>query len=214
MARLMGKPTPAQLRALARRDPRLGEALLRVPAYPGYPDRGERSRKTHFAALARSIVYQQVAGAAARAILSRVVALTPGREIPRPEELLELGHDALRGAGLSRQKIASLTDLAERVCDGRLVLHCIGTRSDEEIVERLTSVRGIGEWTAQMFLMFRLGRLDVMPAGDLAVQEGLRILDGSAERPRPREVLARTESWSPLRSVGAWVCWRLTDAKE
>ncbi len=208
------KPTPAELRGIARRDPALGAALRSVPPFPGFPEGAQAVQRTHFHALARAIVYQQLAGAAARTIHGRVVALTAGRGFPRPEELLELPDEALRGAGLSRAKLAALRDLSTRVVSGELKLRSIGRRSDEDVVEELTQVRGIGEWSAQMFLIFRLGRLDVLPTGDLAVREGVRRLDGLAERPTPAQVLARGEPWRPLRSVASWVLWRLSEQDE
>ncbi len=204
------KPRRGELAALARRDPVLGAALRRVPPYPGFSSR-TGSYRSHFHALARAIVYQQLAGAAAKTIHDRVCALTPGRAFPRPPELLALSDARLRGAGLSRNKLLALRDLAGRVEDGSLALTRIARLSDEAIVERLVEVRGIGAWSAQMFLIFRLGRLDVMPATDLGVQEGLRRLDGLAERPKPKQLEQRAEVWRPLRSVATWVLYRLAD---
>ncbi len=203
-------PTPAQLRALARRDPVLGRAMRSLEPYPGFPPRGG-GRATHYESLTRAIVYQQLSGKAAGTIHGRVVALTPGKRFPRPPELLALQDDALRGAGLSRAKLAALRDLAGRIDDGRLRLTAIGRLPDDAIIERLVEVRGIGVWSARMFLMFRLGRLDVMPSGDLGVREGVRLLDGRAERPTPTEVAARGACWAPLRSIGAWFMWRLVE---
>ena len=200
------------MRALRAADPVLAAALSRVPPFPGFPGALANVVGSHFHALARSIIYQQLAGAAAKTIHDRVVALTPGRRFPPPEALLTLDDEAMRGAGLSRAKLASLRDLATRVVDRRLRTAVLGRLPDEEIVERLTEVRGIGEWTAQMFLIFRLGRLDVLPTGDLAVQEGMRRLDGLAERPKPDVMRTRAACWRPLRSVASWVLWRLTDA--
>lgn len=204
-----GLPSPAALRALDRRDPALGRARRRLDPFPGYPIRGQTG--SHFHALARSIIYQQLAGAAARTIHDRVLGLTPGRRFPRPEELERIGDSTLRSAGLSAAKLAALRDLSARVLDGRLPLTAISRRPDDEVVDRLVEVRGIGPWTAQMFLMFRLGRLDVLAPGDLGLQEGMRRLDGLAERPGPRELAARGERWAPLRSVASWVLWRLAD---
>lgn len=205
------KPRPTQLKALSQSDPRLGRALRSVPSFPGFPLSGRHGYQSHFHALARTIVYQQLAGAAARTIHDRVARLTPGSRFPRAMDFLDLSDEELRGAGLSRNKVASLRDLSQRVVSSELKLHGIGSRPDEEIMERLVSVRGIGEWSAQMFLMFRLGRLDVMPTGDLGVQEGMRRLDGLEERPGPKELLERSETWRPLRTVAAWVLWRLCD---
>ncbi len=204
-----GLPSASSLRALDRRDPALGRARRRLAAFPGFPIQGEAG--SHFHALARSIIYQQLAGAAARTIHDRVRDLTPGRRFPRPEELVALDDEVLRGAGLSAAKLAALRDLSGRVLGGELPLASIARLSDEQIVERLVEVRGIGPWTAQMFLMFRLGRLDVLAPGDLGLQEGLRRLDGLAERPKPRELAARGERWAPLRSVASWVLWRLSE---
>ena len=205
------KPGPKELAALARRDPALGRALRRVAPFPGFPDGAARVIRSHFHALARSIVYQQLAGKAAKTIHDRVASLTPSGNFPTAAELLALPEERLRGAGLSRNKLAALRDLSEHVESGRLKLASIGRLDDEAIVERLVEVRGIGRWTAEMFLIFRLGRLDVMPATDLGVQEGLRRLDGLAGRPKPAEVLERSQPWRPLRSVASWVLWRVAE---
>jgi len=125
--------------------------------------------------------------------------------------MIDLPDEALRGAGLSRQKLAALKDLASRIEDGRLPLAGIARASDEAIVELLTTVRGIGPWSAQMFLLFRLGRLDVMAETDFGILEGLRILDGRRKRPTPRQALARAEAWRPFRSVGCWMMWRIVE---
>jgi 3-methyladenine DNA glycosylase/8-oxoguanine DNA glycosylase len=186
--------------------------LARVGPFPGYPQRSDSQARTHYEALARSIVYQQLAGKAAATIHSRVCALSGHGRFPRPDELLALPDQRLRAAGLSRNKLAALRDLATRIADGRLKLPSLGRRSDDEIIERLVEVHGIGPWSAQMFLIFRLGRLDVMPADDLGVREGLRRLDGLDERPAPAAVRERAECWAPLRSVAAWTLWRVSDA--
>jgi 3-methyladenine DNA glycosylase/8-oxoguanine DNA glycosylase len=208
----MARPTRAALTRLARSDTRLAAAMKHMPTFPGFPQRGTQGAESHYAYLARSIVFQQLAGKAASTIHGRVCALTPGARFPRPPELLRLSEKRLRGAGLSGNKLASLRDLAERVERGELNLSNIARVSDERIIERLVGVRGIGVWTVQMFLMFRLGRLDVMPIGDLGVQEGLRQLDGLADRPTPTMVQERSEVWAPLRSVASWTLWRLADA--
>ncbi|MFT7677212.1 MAG: DNA-3-methyladenine glycosylase II [Planctomycetota bacterium] len=205
------KPTPAQLRALVRRDPKLGRAIKRLDPYPGFPQQGKY--QSHFHALAHAIVYQQLAGRAAETIHGRVLRLTPGSRFPNAEQLQELSERELRGAGLSNNKFLALRDLSDHVLDGRLRLRALANRSDEEVIEALVEVRGIGVWSAQMFLMFRLGRQDVLPIGDLGVQEGLRRLDGLAERPKPKELEARGAAWAPLRSLAAWTLWRLADEK-
>jgi 3-methyladenine DNA glycosylase/8-oxoguanine DNA glycosylase len=185
--------------------------LRRLPAFPGFPDAGIRRIGTCYHFLARSIVYQQLAGKAAETIHGRVCALTPGPRFPSAEELQGLSDQRLRSAGLSRNKLLALRDLARHVEDGQLRFSRIARLSDEAAIEELTTVRGIGVWTAQMFLIFRLGRLDVISEGDLGVQEGLRMLDELDERPGPKELMARAEAWKPLRSVGTWMMWRLVD---
>jgi DNA-3-methyladenine glycosylase II len=209
MAPTDNRPSRAALRALTQRDPALGAALARVAPFPGFP--APDGADSHFHSLARAIVSQQLATAAARTIHDRVRALTPGPRFPRPPELLALDPAALRGAGLSAAKLAALTDLAQRCVDGRLALPRVSRLPDEAVIEHLVEVRGIGRWTAQMFLMFRLGRLDVLAPDDLGLREGLRRLDGLAERPTPKELAARGEAWAPLRSVASWVLWRLCE---
>lgn len=204
-------PTPRQLAALGRRDPALGRVMKRLPAFPGFPH--GRPSQSHFHAIARSILFQQVTTHVGRVIHGRMCELTPGPRFPRPADVLVLGDELLRSAGLSRNKATSILDLAERVEDGRLRMRAIGRLPDQEIIERLVEVRGVGVWTAQMFLIFRLGRLDVMPVGDLGVQEGVLRLDGLAERPTPVQLEERARVWEPLRSVGAWFMWRLSEGR-
>ncbi|MCC6408912.1 MAG: DNA-3-methyladenine glycosylase 2 family protein [Planctomycetes bacterium] len=185
--------------------------MRRLPPFPGFPDAAQRKQRTHFHALARAILFQQLHWKAATTIHDRVVALTPGRGFPKPDELLALDSAALRAAGVSSNKERALRDLATRVHAGELDLARVGRKRDEHVIEALTRVHGIGEWSAQMFLLFRLGRLDVMPCGDLGIQEGLKRLDSLRERPTPKQVLARSEPWRPLRSVASWYLYRLTD---
>lgn len=184
--------------------------MRRVAPFPGFP-RGPLARGSHFQAIARSIVYQQLAGSAAKAIFERVCALTPGPAFPRALECLALPEERLRSAGLSAAKARSIRELAAASDSGSVQLRSVSRRSDAEVVQMLTTVRGIGEWTAQMFLIFRLGRLDVMPTGDLGIREGVRRLDGLEERPSAKEVARRAELWQPLRSVAAWILYRLCD---
>lgn len=184
--------------------------MRRLPPFPGFP-MGELARGSHFQAIARSIAFQQLAGAAANTIYLRVCSLTPGPHFPTVDECLELSDEAFRSAGFSAPKTRAVKDLAARCADGSVRLRSVSRMKDDEIVQMLSSVWGIGEWTAQMFLMFRLGRLDVMPVGDLGVREGARLLDGLNERPGPADVLERAEVWRPLRSVATWVLYRLCD---
>ena len=202
-------PDAESLSALAAADPLLGDAMRRLPPFPGYP--GPARRMTHFHSLARSIVYQQLAGAAARTIYERVRALGGTSGFPKPDHFLDYDDDTLRGAGLSRSKTRAIRDLATRVCEGSLKLSTLGRATDREVVERLTCVWGVGEWTAQMFLIFKLGRLDVLPTGDLGVQEGARRLYGLDNRPTPAELGTLGERWRPLRSVASWYLWRASE---
>jgi DNA-3-methyladenine glycosylase II len=192
----------AAAEALASRDP----VIARLVAAAG-PMRMSKSHVSHFAALVRDIVYQQLAGKAAAAIHGRLSAALDGDV--EPEALLALPLDELRGAGLSANKAASLRDLAEKVLDGTVVLdpRRLGRESDEEVIARLTTVRGIGEWTAQMFLMFQLRRLDVWPAGDLGVRKGYGLAWG-IPMPSARELSPLGDPLRPYRSVAAWYCWR------
>jgi 3-methyladenine DNA glycosylase/8-oxoguanine DNA glycosylase len=207
------KPTASELRALAKRDPRLGRVLRRLPPFPGFPLRNHPRQRSHYASLSSAIVYQQLSGKAAETIWKRVCILDGGECFPEPARFLAHPDTRLRAAGLSRGKIAALRDLCARIEDGRLVLPRLSRLSDERVIEELVEVRGIGRWSAQMFLMFRLGRLDVLAHGDLGVQEGLRLLDGLEQRPSAQEVQERARVWSPLASVGCWYMWRLVEAQ-
>jgi len=190
----------------------MGRAMKVVPPFPGFP-RGIL-KGTHFHAIARSIIYQQLATAAATTIYKRVRDLTPGRSFPKPTEFLEMPDGVLRSAGLSGSKLKAIRDLAGKSESGEVNLKTLGRYPDDEVIARLTEVWGIGEWTAQMFLMFKLGRLDVMAPGDLGLQEGLRRLDDLDERPSPMELAERAEAWQPLRTVAAWVLWRLLEVED
>ncbi|HEX4865140.1 MAG TPA: hypothetical protein VFV02_13805 [Acidimicrobiales bacterium] len=195
----------AAARELASRDPVISELVTKV----GLP-KFRKPLDTHFAALARAIVYQQLAGAAASAIHGRLVAALDG--VVEPEALLRLSDEQMRAAGLSANKTASLRDLAAKVLDGTVVLDPRGLsrESDEEVVSRLTTVRGIGEWTSHMFLLFQLRRLDVWPIGDLGVRRGYS-LAWKVATPTPKELLPLGEPFRPYRSVAAWYCWRAVE---
>ena len=187
---------------LSRRVP----ALSRLVQLVG-PPRLRPSHQTHFAALVSSVVYQQLAGAAAGAIHGRLVSALGGDM--SPGALLALPPETLRAAGLSANKAASLRDLAAKVLDGTVVLEPrrLARESDEEVIARLSAVRGIGRWTAQMFLLFQLRRLDVWPAGDLGVRRGYGLAWG-VPMPSERELVPLGEPLRPYRSVAAWYCWR------
>lgn len=190
---------------LAGRDPVMAELVARAG-----PITLRKPFDTHFAALVRSIVYQQLAGKAAAAIHGRLVAALDGRV--EPETLLALDDAEMRAAGLSANKAASLRDLAGRVLEGTVVLDPRGLarEPDEEVIARLSTVRGIGEWTAQMFLLFQLRRMDVWPTGDLGVRRGYGLAWG-IPMPSPKELAGLGDHLRPYRSVAAWYCWRATE---
>ena len=187
--------------AVARRDRVMAGLMKRTG-----PFHLPRTGRSHFAALAESIHYQQLAGAAAAAIHGRFITLFD-RE-PMPEAVLALHPRTLRAAGLSRSKVASLRDLAAKVVDGTVPLRGIGRRSDEDIITLLSVVRGIGRWTAEMFLIFQLRRLDVWPVGDYGVRLGYRLAYGLRKIPTPDRLQKEGERFRPYRTVAAWYCWR------
>ena len=200
------KVTPAAAaRILAERDPVIARLLDQTG-----PPKLARPTETHFATLVRAVVYQQLAGRAAAAIHGRLIAALDGDV--RPETLITLSDESLRAVGLSRNKMASLRDLATKVLDGTVVLSPRGlaAESDDEIIARLSAVRGIGPWTAQMFLLFQLRRLDVWPVGDLGVRRGYG-LAWQVPTPTARELQPLGEVFRPYRSVAAWYCWRAAE---
>jgi DNA-3-methyladenine glycosylase II len=192
-------------RHLAEADPRLGELMERAGPFTMRP----LPTQSVFAALARSIVYQQLSGKAAGTILSRTVKLFAPRRFPTPRDLLEAPTERLRAAGLSAAKAAALKDLSARTLDGTVPsLAQIRRMDDEAIIERLTEVRGIGRWTVEMLLIFRLGRPDVLPLTDLGVRKGFGVTFRRGTRPDPAVMLRRAERWRPYRSVASWYLWR------
>jgi DNA-3-methyladenine glycosylase II len=196
----------AAARELARRDP----VLKRMLRDHGVPDlHRHRPRRPHFAELARMICYQQLAGRAAAAIHGRFEALFDGR--PTPEAVLAAPFDTLRGVGLSNAKAMSIRDLATKVDEGHVELDRVARLSDEKVVSELVLVRGIGEWTAHMFLMFQLGRLDIWPVLDFGVRSGFAHMYGLAEMPTPKPLVALGDPFRPYRSLVAWWCWRAAD---
>jgi 3-methyladenine DNA glycosylase/8-oxoguanine DNA glycosylase len=194
--------------ALARQAP---EFAPFIEAHGPADLRRARPRRTHFAELARAICFQQLAGAAARTIHGRFEVALDGDVTP--EGVLALPMETMRAAGLSANKTASIRDLAARVLAGEVELDRVAKLSDDEIVRELTLVRGIGRWTAEMFLMFQLGRLDVWPVGDLGVRKGYAVIHGRPDMPAPKELEALGDPLRPYRSLAAWYCWRAADTK-
>jgi DNA-3-methyladenine glycosylase II len=191
-------------RVLMRRDPVLGGAIKQI----GACGMAGRQRKDHLSALCGSIVSQQLSTKAAATIFGRLVALFSDNHIPDAPALAALNDDTLRGVGLSGQKIGYLRDLTARIMDGRLQLDELEALPDEEVIERLTSVKGFGRWTAEMFLMFRLHRPDVLPAGDLGIVNAIQRLYRLRKKPDARRVLKIGEAWRPYRSVASWYLWQ------
>ena len=188
---------------LRRVDPVLAEIIAKVRKAPPPP----RRAGTHYDALVRAIVYQQLSGKAAGTIHRRFCELYPNKR-PRAHLVLATSDEALRSAGLSRQKIGYLRDLSARVVDGSLPLAHLGRLPDDAIIEHLIRVKGIGRWTVQMFLMFRLGRPDVLPELDLGIQNAIQRAYGLRKRPKPKDVIRLGTKWRPHATTACWYMWR------
>ena len=199
----------AAVEHLRARDRRLAKFVEKIGPFRLRP----AELQSPFEALLESIVYQQLTGKAASTILARVLALFHPRRYPRPQDVAEISEEKLRSAGLSRSKAAALKDLAAKTLDGTVpgTARALEKLSDAEIVERLTAVRGIGPWTVEMLLIFRLARPDVLPATDYGVRKGFARVRGASELPAPKELLAHGERWRPYRSVASWYLWRVLD---
>ena len=187
-------------------DPVLGSLIAKAGPFT------LKLNRDRFGMLVRSILSQQISTKAARSIRLRLdELLKPGKVAP--DAVAGVTDEQLRSVGLSGQKVRYLRDLTERTLDGRLRLDRIGRLPDEEAIEHLIQVKGIGRWTAQMFLMFSLGRLDVFPHDDLGVRSSIRDLYGLSELPDKQRSHAIAEPWAPYRTVASWYCWRLIDVK-
>jgi DNA-3-methyladenine glycosylase II len=159
------------------------------------------------------VAHQQLHGKAAETILGRFLARFPGRRFPRPEDLESVTDADLRSFGFSGSKVAAIRDIAAKAMDGTVpTSRRIRTLSDDDIVERLSACRGVGRWTVEMLLIFKLGRPDVLPIDDFGVREGFRVTYGLDLQPRPKELLAYGERWRPFRTTAAWYLWRAADA--
>jgi len=171
------------------------------------------SKHSPFEALVNAVAHQQLHGKAAETILGRFRALFAPARFPTAARLVEVSDEALRGCGFSRAKTAALRDIAEKTLSGVVpTSRAIGRMSDEEIIERLTTVRGVGRWTVEMLLIFKLGRPDVLPADDFGVRNGARVAFDLPAMPSPKEVLALGERWRPHATTAAWYLWRAADA--
>lgn len=191
----------AAVAEVARRDSVMAKLMKRIG-----PFRPRKPGTDHFATLVQSILYQQLAGTAAAAIHRRFVALFDGDL--SPEAVLDIRPKKLRTAGLSGNKAASIRDLAAKVADGTIPLDHINRLSDEEIITRLSVVRGIGRWTAEMFLIFQLRRLDVWPVDDYGIRKGYSLVYGLREILTPKQLKVEGERFRPYRTVAAWYCWQ------
>jgi 3-methyladenine DNA glycosylase/8-oxoguanine DNA glycosylase len=204
----LGFDPAAAIAHLRAADPRLGELIDRV---------GPCLLKVNeiyspLEGLAEAVVYQQLAGNAARAIFGRFRSLFSAGPFPSPKQVLDIPEAALRSAGLSRAKIAAIRDLASKTLDGTIPpLAQLLTMTDEEIVSRLTEVRGVGRWTVEMLLIFRLGRPDVLPAHDYGLRKGFALAFGSRKLPSPAQVERRGKRWQPYRTCASWYLWRAAE---
>ena len=191
-------------RLLMRRDPVLGAAIKRI----GACRMAERQRGDHLSALVGAIVSQQLSTKAAATIFARFLALFPDGQIPDAAAIALIDDAALRGVGLSGQKVGYPRDLCSRIADRRLNLDELDALPDDLVIERLTAVKGFGRWTAEMFLMFRLHRPDVLPVGDLGIVTAIQRLYRLRKRPDAKRVLKIGEAWRPYRSVASWYLWQ------
>lgn len=195
------------LPTLRKRDPKISWLIDKVGPFEMGPPR----QRTHLEALCRSIVFQQLSGKAASTIFGRFRELWPGGEFPTAEKIMQKPDEILRGCGLSGQKVSYLRDLCQKLIDDPHFLSDVDDLDDEAVIDRLTSVRGLGRWTCEMFLMFHLGRLDVWPVGDLGVRKAVQRLHGLDELPPPKQMQALGAPYAPYRSVASWYLWRLLE---
>jgi len=190
---------------LLRKDARLVSVMKKNPKPDFKPARNV------YEALVRSIVYQQLSGKAAGTILKRFLALFPGSSYPKPEVVLKMSVAKMRGAGLSGQKTEYIQDLSKKFLDGTIEPKKFRTMEDEEIRQHLIAVKGIGRWSADMFLMFALNRPDVLPTGDLGIRKGFQKLFKMKELPDSKKMERLAEAWRPYRTIASWYLWRLAD---
>ncbi len=198
----------AGVRLLARSDPGLAPIIRQAGRFRML----ERQKEDAFTALAQSIVHQQVSIKAGSTIFGRLLALAGDAGTLHADRVLAAGADELRGAGLSRQKQSYMLDLAQKTNSGELELARLDQMDDAPVIRKLTSVKGIGRWSAQMYLMFRLGRLDVLPVDDLGLRKGVQRLLELPELPSPKRIEEAAEAWAPYRSIATWYLWRSLEA--
>ena len=200
--------TPEAHAHLHKADPIMRRLIKQVGPCELKPDR----RRSPYEALVRSVAHQQLNGIAAETITRRFIALFPGKRFPSPEDLATVSDEQIRGAGFSRAKLAAIRDISAKALDGTVpTRRVIAKWGDDEIVDHLSQCRGVGRWTVEMFLMFTLGRQDVLPIDDFGVQNGFRLAYGLEAMPKPKELLAFGEKWRPHRTTAAWYLWRAVD---
>ena len=198
----------AALRLLSRGDPVMAQLIRRAGPFVPKPERG----LSPYESLVRAVAHQQLTSKAANTILGRFRALYGGDSYPLPEQLVATPDEQLRGVGFSRAKAASLRDIAAKTLDGTIPgRRALSRLSDEAIIERLTEARGVGRWTVEMFLMFTLGRPDVLPVDDYGIQNGYRLAYGKRRLPKPRALAEFGERWAPYRTTASWYLWRAVD---
>jgi DNA-3-methyladenine glycosylase II len=196
------------LRHLRRADPVMAELIRRAGPFAVKSERGVGP----YEALVEAVAHQQLTGKAARTILGRFYALYDGDCCPEPARLVETADESLRGCGFSRAKSASLKDIAARTLDGTIPpRRALARMKDEAIIERLVEARGVGRWTVEMFLMFTLGRPDVLPVDDYGIRLGYRIAYGKRTLPKPKALAKFGERWAPYRTTASWYLWRAVD---
>jgi DNA-3-methyladenine glycosylase II len=196
---------------LSRVDPVMRRLIEEVGPFSLKP----KVRRSPFESLARAIAYQQLHDKAAESILKRFIALFPGRRFPRPEDLLVMKVRSIRKAGFSQSKILALRDLATKTLGGTVPANRMMKQlEDEAIIDRLVEVRGIGRWTAEMLLIFQLGRPDVLPVDDFGVRNGFRIAYRRRSMPTPKQVLQYGDRWRPYRTAASWYLWRAADREK
>ena len=201
--------TPAAHKHLSKRDPVLRKLIREHGNCALVPEK----RRSPFQSLVQAVAHQQLNGTAANTILTRFKKLFPGRKFPKPEDLANVTDAQIRACGFSFAKIKAIRDIAEKTLSGVVpTSRQIVKLSDDEIIARLTEVRGVGRWTVEMLLIFQLGREDVLPADDFGVRTGFRIAYKKREMPKPKDLLKFGERWRPHATTAAWYLWRAADA--
>jgi DNA-3-methyladenine glycosylase II len=201
--------TPKAHKHLSQQDPVLRKLIRKHGKCSLAPE----SRRSPFQSLVQAVAHQQLNGTAANTILTRFKKLFPGRKFPKPEDLAKVTDAQIRACGFSFAKIRSIRDIAEKTLSGVIpTSREIVKLSDDEIVARLTEVRGVGRWTVEMLLIFQLGREDVLPADDFGVRSGFRHAYKKREMPKPKDLLAFGEKWRPHRTTAAWFLWLAADS--